>query len=77
VASTTRSPASERSPAAPLARHVGLPPADLVVLPDVPLVRDGTVVFTLAPEATGGSLKTIGFATKLGKPSIHIARTNA
>jgi hypothetical protein len=38
---------------------------------------DGTVVFTLAPEATGGSLKTIGFATKLGKPSIHIARANA
>jgi hypothetical protein len=37
---------------------------------------DGTVVFTLAPEATGGSLKTIGFARKHGKPCIHIPRNS-
>jgi len=35
---------------------------------------DGTVVFTLAREVTGGSLKTIGFAKKHGKPCIHISR---
>ena len=37
---------------------------------------DGTVVFTLAREATGGSLKTIGFAKKHGKPCIHIPRAS-
>ena len=36
---------------------------------------DGTVVFTLASEATGGSLKTIGFARKHKKPCIHIPRS--
>ena len=35
---------------------------------------DGTVVFTFAREATGGSLKTIGFARKHGKPCIHTSR---
>ncbi len=35
---------------------------------------DGTVVFTLAREATGGSLKTVGFAKKHRKPCIHISR---
>lgn len=35
---------------------------------------DGTVVFTLAAEATGGSLKTIGFAKKHRKPCLHIPR---
>lgn len=35
---------------------------------------DGTLVFTLAPEVTGGSLRTIGFATKHGRPFIHISR---
>ncbi|MEI6675860.1 MAG: putative molybdenum carrier protein [Verrucomicrobiota bacterium] len=35
---------------------------------------DGTVVFTLASEATGGSLKTLGFARKHRKPCIHIPR---
>ena len=35
---------------------------------------DGTVLFTLAPEASGGSLRTLGFATKLGKPSLHLSR---
>ncbi len=33
--------------------------------------RDGTVVFTLAAEVTGGSLRTIQFAGKHGKPVLH------
>ena len=33
---------------------------------------DGTVVFTRAKEVTGGSLRTIKFAEKHGKPCIHI-----
>lgn len=33
---------------------------------------DGTVVFTLAPEATGGSLKTVRHAQKLGKPVLRL-----
>ena len=33
---------------------------------------DGTVVFTLAAEVTGGSKKTIEFATKLKQPWLHI-----
>ena len=36
----------------------------------------GVVVFTLAREATGGSLKTIGFAKKHGKPCIHIPQNS-
>jgi hypothetical protein len=35
---------------------------------------DGTVVFTFSKEQTGGSLKTVGFAKKHGKPCIHIPR---
>lgn len=35
---------------------------------------DGTVVFTFAAEATGGSLKTIGFAKKHRKPCLHITK---
>jgi hypothetical protein len=35
---------------------------------------DGTVVFTLAPEPTGGSLKTIQFARRHGKPFVHISQ---
>jgi hypothetical protein len=35
---------------------------------------DGTVIFTLASEATGGSLKTIQFARKHRKPFIHISQ---
>ena len=35
---------------------------------------DGTVVFTLATEVTGGSLRTIDFARKHGKPCIQIAQ---
>ncbi len=37
--------------------------------------NDGTVVFTLAPEATGGSLKTIQFAQKHDKPVLHLSRS--
>jgi len=35
---------------------------------------DGTVVFTVAPDVTGGSLKTIGFAKKHRKPCLHVSR---
>ena len=35
---------------------------------------DGTVVFTLAKDVTGGSLKTLAFAKKHGKPCLHISR---
>jgi len=38
---------------------------------------DGTVVFTLAAEVTGGSLCTIGFAKRHGKPCLHIARAGS
>ena len=33
---------------------------------------DGTVVFTAEAKATGGSVKTIQFAKKHGKPWLHI-----
>lgn len=35
---------------------------------------DGTVVFTLSKEVTGGSLRTIEFARKHRKPCAHISR---
>lgn len=35
---------------------------------------DGTVVFTLAAEVTGGSLRTVGFAKKHKKPCLHVSR---
>lgn len=35
---------------------------------------DGTIVFTGAAEATGGSLKTIRLAAKHQKPCLHISR---
>lgn len=35
---------------------------------------DGTVVCTLAETVTGGSLRTIGFARKHGKPCLHLSR---
>lgn len=38
---------------------------------------DGTVVFTLSAKVTGGSLKTLEFAAKHGKPAIHVARAGA
>ena len=34
---------------------------------------DGTVVFTLAKEVTGGSLRTIEFAKKHKRPWVHIS----
>ena len=37
---------------------------------------DGTVVFTFSKEPTGGSLKTMGFARKHGKPCLHISKGN-
>lgn len=33
---------------------------------------DATVVFTLAEKITGGSLKTVEFTKKLGKPLLHL-----
>lgn len=36
---------------------------------------DATAVFTLGSEATGGSLKTLGFASKHKKPCIHLSRS--
>lgn len=36
---------------------------------------DGTVVFTFAAVATGGSLKTLQFARTHGKPCVHISRS--
>jgi hypothetical protein len=35
---------------------------------------DGTVVFTFASKVAGGSLRTIDFAKKHGKPWVHISR---
>jgi hypothetical protein len=35
---------------------------------------DGTVVFTFTNVPTGGSLKTIGFAKKHGKPCLHLSK---
>ena len=34
---------------------------------------DGTVVFTIARKVTGGSLRTIEFAEKHGKPCLHLS----
>lgn len=41
-------------------------------------VRDseGTLILTLAPEASGGSLKTIEFARKHHKPWLHLAQAD-
>ena len=35
---------------------------------------DGTVIFTLAPDLTGGSRKTLQFAEQYGKPCLHLSR---
>jgi hypothetical protein len=35
---------------------------------------DGTIVFTLSAEITGGSMRTAAFAKKLEKPWLHISR---
>jgi hypothetical protein len=34
---------------------------------------DGTVVFSLAPQLAGGSLKTVEFARKHNRPLIHVS----
>jgi len=36
---------------------------------------DGTVVFTLAQRASGGSLWTVEFAKKHGKPCLQLSQT--
>jgi hypothetical protein len=36
---------------------------------------DGTVVFTLVSDASAGSLRTLEFAMKHGKPSLHLSRS--
>ena len=36
---------------------------------------DGTVVFSIEPVLTGGSKETIEFATKYGKPVLHLYRS--
>lgn len=37
---------------------------------------DGTIVFTLASEITGGSMRTVEFAKKHKKPCLHISMGN-
>ena len=37
---------------------------------------DGTVVFTLSEEATGGSLKTIDYTRKHQKPCLHLSQSD-
>ncbi len=37
---------------------------------------DGTVVFTLSKEATGGSLKTIDYTRKHQKPCLHLSQAD-
>jgi hypothetical protein len=34
---------------------------------------DGTVIFSLAAELTGGSLKTVALARKHGRPCLHLS----
>jgi hypothetical protein len=38
---------------------------------------DGTIVFTMAEEITGGSMRTIEFARKHNKPYWHVSRTDS
>jgi len=35
---------------------------------------DGTVLFSISPQISGGSKKTVTLAAKLGKPLLHISR---
>ena len=37
---------------------------------------DGTVVFTMTKEVTGGSLRTVEFARKHKKPCFHISKSS-
>jgi len=38
---------------------------------------DGTIVFTMAEEITGGSLRTIEFARKHNKPCLHVSKADS
>jgi hypothetical protein len=38
---------------------------------------DGTVVFTMAKEITGGSMRTIDFAKKHNKPCLHVSQADS
>jgi hypothetical protein len=71
-------PKGRRSLEGPIPAHYNLfeTPSDSYLQRTEWNVRDsdGTVVFTLAEEVTGGSLRTIGFAKKLGKPCLHLSR---
>jgi hypothetical protein len=37
---------------------------------------DATILFSIAPTLTGGSLRTIEFARKHGKPHLHLCAGN-
>lgn len=38
---------------------------------------DGTLVFTFAPEITGGSMRTVEFAKKHKKPCLHVSQADS
>lgn len=38
---------------------------------------DGTIVFTMAKEITGGSMRTVEFARKHNKPSLHVSQADS
>ncbi len=38
---------------------------------------DGTIVFTMANEITGGSMRTLGFAKKHQKPCLHVSQADS
>jgi len=38
---------------------------------------DATIIFSLNPRLSGGTLKTLEFARQYGKPLLHICRTDA
>lgn len=71
-------PKGRRSLEGPIPAHYNLfeTPSDSYLQRTEWNVRDsdGTVVCTLAEEATGGSLRTIGFAKKHKKPCLHLSR---
>lgn len=38
---------------------------------------DGTIVFTVAKEITGGSMRTVEFARKHNKPCLHVSKADS
>ena len=38
---------------------------------------DGTIVFTMAEEITGGSMRTVEFARKHNKPCLHVSQADS